>query len=361
MQPTFDAGHPRPHSIVALVPAHNEADRIAATLQSLNTQTRPLDRVIVVADNCTDDTVRIARGLSAEVFVTTDNTDKKAGALNQVLTSLLEQLAEHDRVLVADADSTLASGFIEVAGATLDSDRRIGAVGGIFLGEPGGGLLGALQRNEYERYRRQIRRRGDDAMVLTGTATLHRVDILRSLLARRGEVYDTRALTEDNEITLAIKTLGYDCVSPQDCTVVTEVMPTWGDLWQQRLRWQRGALENLRTYRLTRVTAPYVVQQAGMAVGVVAMWLYVAFTVHLIANGELGLNPWWTLLGLVFIAERVVTVWRRGSGARLLAGVLVVEWAYDLFLQGVLVRAALDFTFRRRAEWHHVAAARRQI
>ena len=33
------------------------------------------------------------------------------------------------------------------------------AVGGLFFGEEGGGLLGQLQRNEYARYQRVVARR----------------------------------------------------------------------------------------------------------------------------------------------------------------------------------------------------------
>ena len=47
--------------LTVLVPAYNEALTIAATLESLWGQTRPPDRVVVVADNCTDDTPGIAR------------------------------------------------------------------------------------------------------------------------------------------------------------------------------------------------------------------------------------------------------------------------------------------------------------
>ena len=47
--------------LTVLVPAHNERLTIAATLASLWGQTRPPERVIVVADNCDDDTADIAR------------------------------------------------------------------------------------------------------------------------------------------------------------------------------------------------------------------------------------------------------------------------------------------------------------
>lgn len=46
-----------------------------------------VDRIVVVADNCADDTAEIALG-PAEVFVTVGNTAKKAGALNQALASV---------------------------------------------------------------------------------------------------------------------------------------------------------------------------------------------------------------------------------------------------------------------------------
>lgn len=342
--------------VVALVPAHNEADRIGATLASLRAQGCAPSRVVVVADNCTDDTVTVARSAGAEVFETVANTDKKAGALNQALARLLPSLEDADHVLVADADSTLVPSFLEVAVRTLRDDPSVGAVGGVFLGEPGGGLLGALQRNEYHRYQRQIARRRDDAMVLTGTATVHRVDVLRRLVRDRGTVYDSEAITEDNEITLAIKHLGLRCVSPRECLVQTEVMATWRDLWHQRLRWQRGAIENLRAYGMTRVTLPYFGQQVGMAIGLVAMWLYVIFTMHLALTDQLGFHSWWLAIGVLFVLERVVTVWHAGARPRLLAAAFLPEWFFDLVLQAVLIRSAYVVLAGRHAEWHHGAS-----
>ena len=77
-----DAGVALPQQpyITVLVPAHDEADQIAATLAGLRRQTLPPTRVVVVADNCSDETVAIARAAGAEVFETVGNADKKAGA-----------------------------------------------------------------------------------------------------------------------------------------------------------------------------------------------------------------------------------------------------------------------------------------
>jgi cellulose synthase/poly-beta-1,6-N-acetylglucosamine synthase-like glycosyltransferase len=349
--------------IVALVPAHNEAAGIRATLESLARQIRPADRVVVIADNCTDDTADIAADALAEVFVTTGNRHKKAGALNQALAEILPTLDPDDAVLVMDADSTLAAKFLAVAGELLAGDRSLGAVGGVFLGTPEHGLVGQLQRNEYARYAREIGRQRGRVMVLTGTASLLRVAALRDIARFRGDeapgqVYDTAALTEDNELTLALKTLGWRLVSPRACEVHTDVMGSWCDLWKQRMRWQRGALENLRSYGFTRITSRYWLQQVGMAVGVLALQLYLLVLITTIAAGHLQVRPFWVGVGVVFLFERLVTVWSTGHRGRLLAFPLVIELAYDIFLQAVFVRSLIDIAMRREAQWG--TAARRQ-
>ncbi|MGY1712361.1 glycosyltransferase family 2 protein [Geodermatophilus sp. SYSU D00758] len=389
--------------LVVLVPAHDEAAGIAATLAALQEQTRRPDRVVVIADNCTDDTAAIARAHGAEVYETVGNTDKKAGALNQAIVQRFRRTSTRDRrdssapppggrprgpdrraraasehpgapagpdlrdddhVLVMDADTQLAPRFLEVAAASLDSSPRIGAAGGLFYGHPGSGVLGQLQRNEYTRYSRDVGRTGR-VMVLTGTGTLFRVRALREVAAARGstlpgtrgQVYDTLALTEDNELTLALKTLGWRLTSPVECSVVTEVMPTWRDLWKQRMRWQRGALENLRHYGVNRVTVRYWGQQVGIGLGVLAFQAYLLLTaLLLLRQGALEFSPFWGAVGLVFLAERLVTVRRGGWRAVLLAAPLVVELAYDLFIQAVFVRSLVDVVRGREATWHHVTA-----
>ncbi|RTL70646.1 MAG: glycosyltransferase family 2 protein [Pseudonocardiaceae bacterium] len=359
-------GHRPPH-VVALVPAHDEQRALPEAIASLRGQTVALDRIVVVADNCTDDTAVVARRHGAEVVETHGNRDRKAGALNQALDLLLPTLSDDDLLLVADADSMLVPGFVETAVLRLRADHTAGAVGGVFHGEAGSGLVGALQRNEYARYAREISRRADRASVLTGTATVFRVGVLREVARTRGDglpgpaghVYDPGALTEDNEITLAVRTLGWRTVSPAGCGVLTEIMPTWGDLWRQRLRWQRGALENLHGYGLTAVTVPCVARQVGMYLGIVAVTLFLLATALFATAGLLG-PPVGIWLGVtaVFVVERVWTVRARGIGGMALALPMLIEFGYDLFQQAVFLRAAADALRGRRATWHHLAPSR---
>ncbi|WP_404817570.1 glycosyltransferase family 2 protein [Streptomyces resistomycificus] len=162
--------------LAALIPAHNEQDRIAAAIQGLWNQTRPPDLVVVVADNCTDDTALVAEAHGAQVFHTQGNTHKKAGALNQAIAWMLPHLDDRDLLLVQDADTVLNPWFAETARATFN--RRVGAVGGVFYGEEGGGFLGLLQRMEFHRYAWELERTGGKAQVLTGTGTMFRACLL---------------------------------------------------------------------------------------------------------------------------------------------------------------------------------------
>lgn len=339
--------------VTVLIPAHNEAECIADALDSAWTQTRPPERVIVVADNCSDDTAAVARHAGAEVYETVNNCHKKAGALNQVLGNLLAELRDQDAVLVMDADSFLDEQFVEYALSKLSSGNY-GGVGGTFSGRSGGGFVGMLQRNEYARYARDVRRKKGKVLCLTGTAALLRVDALRKVAASRpsGEVYDTEVLTEDFELTLRLVHLGYGVVSPKECTLSTEVMDTWGDLARQRLRWKRGAVENLVQYGLTKVTLEHWARQVVTLLGIVVTFLYLSTLVWALAVAHsLHFYPIWIFLTFVFMVERVVSVHRRGWKVSLLAALLIVEMPFDVFLQVVHLRAYWQAMFRVERSW----------
>jgi cellulose synthase/poly-beta-1,6-N-acetylglucosamine synthase-like glycosyltransferase len=346
-----------------LVPAHNEELILGETLASLRRQRRTPDRIIVVADNCTDATAQVARGAGAEVIETVGNTEKKAGALNQVLHDLLPSADRDDVFLVMDADSTISEEYLEVGLGLLEVDDTLMAVGGLFYGEEGGGLVGQLQRNEYTRYQRLVSRSRGRVFVLTGTASLFRAFAYQAVADLRGtllpgppgRVYDTLALTEDNELTVALKTLGARMVSPLECRVVTEVMTTWSDLRRQRLRWHRGALENIGAYGLTRATAIYWFQQLALGYGVIALnSCFLLLLVTLLAADSFAFSLFWTVVGLIFVVERVVTVWAVGRRGRLLAAPIVIELAYVLVLQVVFVTSLLQIATGRSAGWNYV-------
>jgi len=344
--------------VTVLIPAHNEAGGITATIASLRWQERLPDHIVVIADNCSDPTADLAALCGVEVVVTRDNRHKKAGALNQVLDRMLPYCGPHDVVMVMDADSSLDPGFIRTGVAYLASGVYA-AIGGTFTGKPGGRLVGMFQRNEYARYARDVRRLGGHALVLTGTATLFRASVLHEVvnarlhrrLPGRPAVYDVRVLTEDNELTLAILHLDFRILCPPGCTLTTEVMTTWGDLFRQRLRWKRGALENLIDYGWTEITRPYWGRQALSLLGIIVIFTYLITLAIALVLGGLRLNPVWVGVTVIFMVERIVSVRRRGPLQMAVAATIWIEMIFDVFLQVAQAKAFWEAVLNKERKW----------
>jgi cellulose synthase/poly-beta-1,6-N-acetylglucosamine synthase-like glycosyltransferase len=313
----------------------------------------------VVCDNCTDSTEQVARAQRVQTAVTHGNIHKKAGALNQQLGALLPLLADEDLVLVQDADSVLDPWFIARARRRVESGYD--AVGGVFRGQQGGGFVGHLQRNEYARYARDLRRLRGRCLVITGTAALFQARALKQVRQARlcgkvppgdgrGGIYDTSVLTEDNELTFALLHLGMRIISPSDCTLTTEVMPTWKELWSQRLRWKRGALENCVQYGLTRITWRYWGRQAFTFIGLLVTLVYIGTLLHALGSGSMSLAPVWMAVTGVFVIERAVTVSQRGW-RQVALGATMYELTLDYFLVAVHLKAYTDAVTRRTRKW----------
>lgn len=107
------ASRPR---IAVLVPAHDEALVIAETLRGILRQLSPQDRLLVVADNCSDATAQISQALGAEVIHRIDPHRRgKSYALDFGIRYLSD--APPDVVIVVDADCSLDTDCLATIGA----------------------------------------------------------------------------------------------------------------------------------------------------------------------------------------------------------------------------------------------------
>ncbi len=99
-------------SIAILVPAHNEGGGIVATLHSIREQLIAGDRLLVVADNCSDDTASVAREAGAEVVERFDTSRRGKGfALDFGMRHLDSSAPEV--VIIVDADCLLSAGTLD--------------------------------------------------------------------------------------------------------------------------------------------------------------------------------------------------------------------------------------------------------
>lgn len=100
-------------SLVVMIPAHDEETEIGETVRSISSQLRPGDRIVVVADNCTDNTAAYARRAGAEVFVRSDTSRRgKSFAQRYGLKRLIAE-GRPELLLLYDSDVTLEPATIE--------------------------------------------------------------------------------------------------------------------------------------------------------------------------------------------------------------------------------------------------------
>lgn len=115
-------------ALAVLVPAHDEGAGILVTLASIQAQLQAGDRLLVVADNCSDDTAAIARNAGAEVLVRHDPVRRGKG---YALDAGVRRLALDPRavVVVIDADCLLAPhALVRLACCCVQTGRPVQAL-----------------------------------------------------------------------------------------------------------------------------------------------------------------------------------------------------------------------------------------
>jgi biofilm PGA synthesis N-glycosyltransferase PgaC len=311
-----------------LIPAHNESRNIRSCLAGAQSQTCPAD-ILIVADNCTDDTAAIARSVGAQVLETVGNTHKKAGALNQALATTLNR---YDYILVQDCDTTTEPGLLALAVAQLESEPDLGAVcskAGVkdvktesWTEE----MWWRFQRIEYGIFDSSRIETLGGIKVLHGMATVYRTKALLEVLQKFGRVYDETNITEDYELTICLKELGWKATANLAMLAWTAVPLKFHELWVQRVRWFRGGVDVLRTHGLNRITAMEFLQHGlFMILTTLNIVIMVALVDLIVTGGSLDVHP-------LFYGVLAVTT---------LDGLYRLRYVQDLAFKEIILRAAI--------------------
>jgi cellulose synthase/poly-beta-1,6-N-acetylglucosamine synthase-like glycosyltransferase len=120
----FAKARTNPESVAVVIPAHNEAEQLPATLAALARTGNALP--IVVDNRSTDATPEIARRMGAELL--DQPTGKKMAATKRGLRFVLDELRRTDAVFI-DADTLVLPGYARAMTARLDETDEGGGVG----------------------------------------------------------------------------------------------------------------------------------------------------------------------------------------------------------------------------------------
>src|SRR5450432_2901550 len=109
--------------VAVLVPAHNESVGILSTLDDIKAQLQVGDRLLVIADNCDDDTAAVATAAGAEVVERNEPSKHGKGyALDFGIRHL--SLDPPAIVIVIDADCRIEKGTVDQLATTCAVTNR---------------------------------------------------------------------------------------------------------------------------------------------------------------------------------------------------------------------------------------------
>lgn len=227
-----------PPRIAVLVPAHDEGRGLLPTLSDARAQVGPGDRIIVIADNCSDDTADVARAEGVEVVERREPDRRGKGfAIDFGLRHL--ESAPPDVVVILDADCRLGrnalSKLAQCSAATARPSQALYLMEAGDLARP----AEAIARFAWI-VRNHARPLGLSALGapsnLQGTGMAFPWTVIRGAALAHGD------LVEDAKLGLELAAKGTGATFCPEALVTSRFPSSDEAMRIQRLRWQRGSL-----------------------------------------------------------------------------------------------------------------------
>ncbi|MGB3533478.1 MAG: glycosyltransferase family 2 protein [Microcoleaceae cyanobacterium] len=346
--------------VFILIPAHNEASEIGETVKAILPQLKATDQLIVIADNCTDNTAAIARQQGAKVLERQNQEQRGKG---YALDYGLQQLSANppDVVVMVDADCRVEAGAIEkIAQQSVRIDKPVQA---LYLMETPSNptpkdsisALAFLVKN-------LVRPLGlaqlGQPCLLTGTGMAFPWSALQTISLASGNIVEDMQLGLDLAIA---ESPPYFCGS----ALVTGILPQQTKAaTSQRTRWEHGHIQTLLT-QVPRLIKAALKQQRGdllaLALDLCVPPLSLLVMLWLAALGTAGL--WGIITGIwlpavflsiegVLMTSAIVIAWamfgrERISGKTLLSVPFYVLWKIPLYF-AFLIKPQKDWVRTQR-------------
>lgn len=233
---------PQP-KVTVLVPAHNEALGIGATLETLLPQLTNSERVVVIADNCSDETAEISRRFGVTVIERQDTERRGKGyALDYGLQFIEKEPPEV--VVVVDADCIVHQGTIaRIAQRAASVGRPVQAV--YLMEQPPNpspkdsvSALAFMVKN-------LVRPCGLERLglpgLLTGTGMAFPWSVIQNAKLASSNI------VEDMQLALDLAITGHTSVFCEQGKVIGRLPQQKQAATSQRTRWEHGHLQTLLT------------------------------------------------------------------------------------------------------------------
>jgi cellulose synthase/poly-beta-1,6-N-acetylglucosamine synthase-like glycosyltransferase len=345
---------PRPR-VAVLVPAHNEAANIIGTLRSIAPQLSSSDRLIVVADNCVDETAALARREGCEVLTRRDEQHRGKG---YALDAGVRYLQAHapEVLIVIDADSRIEPGFIDRLARRCASSGRPAQAKYLMTAPPEAGLKTRIAAFAWvvKNYLRPsgLQRAGLPCQLM-GSGMAFPWACIRAAKLSSGHI------VEDLKLGIELALRGHPTSFCPEAVVTSPFPASREGLRTQRARWEHGHLgvilsdapalfwQSLRQRDLGLLALALDLCVPPLALLVLGMWsVLVADTVLLVTAHSL-LPLALAALAMSMLGTAVLLAWSHDGRQIASLGTLALSMVYALSKLPLYLR----FATARQTEW----------
>jgi cellulose synthase/poly-beta-1,6-N-acetylglucosamine synthase-like glycosyltransferase len=341
--------------VAVLVPAHNESSGIIATLASIQPQLQPGDQILVVADNCNDDTAAVARAHGAQVVERQDTSRRGKGyALDHGMKHLAQDTP--DWVLICDADCELAVGSLDQLLSTSLSTGQPTQALYLMTTAPGASLQQRFSEFAW-RLKNQARPLGGLRLgapcQLMGTGMLFAWKAIHSIPLASGHI------VEDMQMGVDLALAGTPPRFEPNALVTSRFPESASGASTQRARWEHGHLATLLRAGPRLITqglarGRLAVAAMGVDLMVPPLALLVMTLLSLVALNALlwflsgwSMTFWSSLVLLALMACAVFMAWSRFGHGTVTGREMVLAIGYALRK----IPLYLAFFVRRQTDW----------
>lgn len=271
--------------LTVIIPAYNEVDSLADTLESLRAQSLQPEEVIVVDDCSTDGTGDLARRFGVTVLCPPKNTGTKAGAQNFAL-----QQVRTEYTMAIDADTTLEPDAIALLMPAFREPGVVAACGMVIPRH----VRTLWERGRYVEYMfafsffKPVQDYFERPLISSGCFSAYRTYVLQ-----QAGGWPTRTMAEDMDLTWTFYSRGHKVRFIPEAVCYPVEPHTYSLMSKQLRRWSHGFVKNVRVHWQDLLRVPFL----GMMVGV-ALWdSIIASLAYLLLIPALGalISPWFLL------------------------------------------------------------------
>ncbi|HEX4879173.1 MAG TPA: glycosyltransferase family 2 protein [Limnobacter sp.] len=345
----------RPTQVAILVPAHNESVHLLPTLHALLAGAQANTRVVVVADNCTDDTAEVARVAGAEVIERNDSSRRGKG---YALDFGIQHLAScpPEVVIVMDADCLPEQGALGWL-AEMAQCRQKPVQALYLMNNPGRAGLRAKIAQFAWCVKNFVRPRGLHKLglpcQLTGSGMAFPWHTLQEVSLANGH------LVEDMQLGMSLIALGHGPLFMEHAVVSSQFPSQEAGVRSQRTRWEHGHLSMMMSEGFPRLWQALMGRNSTlfwMALDVCVPPLALLVLTLLLWTGVVAAvgvltAHWWPLalsMGMLCVlGTSVVVAWAKfGRGI-----VSALELLFAPFYALSKLPVYIGFVLRRQSAW----------